>query len=160
MEYSKIVAITGMTGLFELLSSKTDGAIVRSLDDNTTKFVASRIHNFSHLESIEVYTVKENINLVELFNTMEQGTEEVPDTKDSKAVKSYFQTVYPDMDFERVYVSDMKKMIKWYELLKDKVAFKISESSEGVEEDAVNEGTVEENSVAKDEVTNESKEPA
>ncbi len=156
MEYSKIAAITGMTGLYELLSSKTDGAIVRSLDDNTTKFVASRIHNFSHLESIEVYTMKENINLVELFSTMEQSTEEVPDTKDSKAVKSYFQAVYPDMDFERVYVSDMKKMIKWYELLKGKVAFKISESSEAPEEDAAKDESVEE--VEKDEVTNESKE--
>jgi len=145
MEYNKIVAITGLTGLYELLNSKTDGAIVRSLDDNSTKFVASRVHNFSHLESIEVYTVKENINLVELFSIMEQSTETVPDSKDSKAVKSYFQTVYPDMDFERVYISDMKKMIKWYELLQGKVAFKISdkqpegnaETEEGIIEDDV-----------------------
>lgn len=129
MEYNKIVAITGLTGLYELLNSKTDGAIVRSLDDNSTRFVASRVHNFSHLESIEVYTVKENINLVELFKTMEQRTEKVPDSKDAKAVKSYFQTVYPDMDFERVYISDMKKMVKWYELLKGKVEFKIAETS-------------------------------
>ena len=129
MEYSKIVAITGMTGLFELLNSKTDGAIVRSLDDNSTKFVASRVHNFSHLESIEVYTVKENINLVELFSTMEKAKEKVPETKDSKAVKSYFEAVYPEMDFERVYISDMKKMIKWYELLNGKVEFKISEDA-------------------------------
>jgi hypothetical protein len=129
MEYNKIVAITGLTGLYELLNSKTDGAIVRSLDDNSTKFVASRVHNFSHLESIEVYTVKENINLVELFKTMEQHTEKLPDSKDAKAVKSYFQTVYPDMDFERVYISDMKKMVKWYESLKGKVEFKIAETS-------------------------------
>ncbi len=159
MEYSKIVGITGMTGLYELLSSKTDGAIVRSLDDNTTKFIASRIHNFSHLESIEVYTVKENINLVELFSTMEQSTEEVPDTKDSKAVKSFFQAVYPDMDFERVYISDMKKMIKWYELLKGKVAFKIPEASEGLEENPAKEEPVEENGIATDKVTDESNEP-
>jgi hypothetical protein len=130
MEYNKIVAITGLTGLYELLNSKTDGAIVRSLEDNATKFVASRVHNFSHLETIEVYTVKENINLVELFRTMEQSTEKIPDTKDSKAVKSYFQTVYPDMDFDRVYISDMKKMIKWYELLQGKVEFKIADSAD------------------------------
>jgi len=129
MEYNKIVAITGLTGLYELLNSKTDGAIVRSLDDNSTKFIASRVHNFSHLESIEVYTVKENINLVELFNIMEQHTEKVPDSKDSSAVKSYFEAVYPDLDFERVYISDMKKMLKWYDLLKGKVAFTIPEAS-------------------------------
>ncbi len=58
MEYNKIVAVTGLPGLYELLTSKTDGAIVRSLDDKSTKFVASRVHNFSHLESIEVFTKK------------------------------------------------------------------------------------------------------
>ena len=141
MEYNKIVAITGLTGLYELLNSKTDGAIVRSLEDNTTKFVASRVHNFSHLESIEVYTVKENINLAHLFRVMEESPEKVPDAKDSKAVKNYFQAVYPDMDFERVYISDMKKMIKWYHMLQGKVEFKISEATdeEPVEEEAVKE---------------------
>jgi hypothetical protein len=147
MEYNKIVAITGLTGLYELLNSKTDGAIVRSLDDNSTKFVASRVHNFSHLESIEVYTVKENINLVELFKIMEDSSETVPDSKDSKAVKSYFQTVYPDMDFERVYISDMKKMIKWYDLLKGKVAFKISEKTSGESTEEVTEENSELNQV-------------
>ncbi|MEJ7737769.1 MAG: DUF5606 domain-containing protein [Chitinophagaceae bacterium] len=128
MEYNKIVAITGLNGLFELLSSKTDGAIVRSLDDNTTKFVASRIHNFSHLESIEVFTVKENTNLVDIFKSMEQSNEDVPDTKNNASVKKYFQSVYPDLDFDRVYTSDMKKMIKWFDILRNKVEFKISES--------------------------------
>ena len=56
MEYGKIISVSGMGGLFELVGSKKDGAIVRSLDDKTTRFVSSRIHNFSHLESIEVYT--------------------------------------------------------------------------------------------------------
>ena len=67
MEYGKIIAVTGMPGLFELLTSKNDGAIVRSLEDNSTKFVSSRIHNFSHLESIEVFTTKDNVNLVDIF---------------------------------------------------------------------------------------------
>jgi hypothetical protein len=149
MEYNKIVAITGLTGLYELLNSKTDGAIVRSLDDNSTKFVASRVHNFSHLESIEVYTVKENINLVELFKIMEQHSEKVPDSKDSKAVKAYFQTVYPDMDFERVYISDMKKMVKWYEILQGKVEFKISEAAD--KEPVEDEPLVEEKQPVKEE---------
>jgi hypothetical protein len=129
MEYNKIVAVTGLPGLFELMNSKTDGAIVRSLEDNTTKFVSSRIHNFSHLESIEVYTVKENVNLVDVFKAMEGSKEKIPDTKDAGAVKKYFEKVFPDMDFERVYGSDMKKMIKWFEVLRDKVEFKLSNSS-------------------------------
>ena len=102
MEYSKIIAVTGLPGLQELISSKNDGAIVRSLEDNTTKFVSSRIHNFSHLESIEIYTVRENVNLVDIFNAMEKNSASLPDDKDAKAVKSYFEKVYPDIDFERV----------------------------------------------------------
>ena len=65
MEYNKLISVTGFSGLFELITSKPDGAIVRSLEDNSTKFVSSRIHQFSHLESIEVYTTDENINLAE-----------------------------------------------------------------------------------------------
>jgi hypothetical protein len=52
MEYGKIISVTGLVGLFELVGSKKDGAIVRSLDDKSTKFVASRVHNFSHLSTI------------------------------------------------------------------------------------------------------------
>ena len=79
MEYSKIIAVTGLPGLQELISSKNDGAIVRSLEDNVTKFVSSRIHNFSHLESIEVYTVRDNVNLAEIFQAMEKKGLALPD---------------------------------------------------------------------------------
>jgi len=118
MEYSKLISISGLNGLFEMVGSKTDGAIVKSLDDKTTKFVSSRVHNFSHLESIEVYTVRDNVNLVEVFQAMSASTESLPSEKDGDAVKAYFQKVYPDMDFARVYSSDMKKMVKWYSILK------------------------------------------
>ena len=119
MEYAKIVAVTGLPGLYELVSSKSDGAIVRSLEDKSTKFVSSRIHNFSHLESIEVYTVRDNVNLVEIFNAMDSAGEKLPDEKDNAAVKAYFEKVYPDLDFDRVYSSDMKKMVKWFGVLKN-----------------------------------------
>ncbi len=128
MEYSKLISITGLPGLFEMLGSKTDGAIVRSLDDKTTKFVSSRVHNFSHLESIEVYTVRENVNLVEVFQAMDNSKEKLPAENDAKAVKAYFEKVYADMDFDRVYASDMKKMVKWFNILKaNEVELKISE---------------------------------
>ncbi len=117
MEYSKLISISGLNGLFELVGSKTDGAIVKSLEDQTTKFVSSRVHNFSHLESIEVYTVRDNVNLVDVFQAMNASKEALPSEKDAAAVKAYFQKVYPDMDFTRVYASDMKKMIKWHSIL-------------------------------------------
>ena len=148
MEYSKIIAVTGLPGLQELISSKNDGAIVRSLEDNTTKFVSSRIHNFSHLESIEIYTVRENVNLVDIFNAMEKSGAGLPDEKDAKAVKSYFEKVYPDIDFERVYNSDMKKMVKWFDSLKKhNVEIKLTEipeeTAEPVEEEVKEEPVAE-----------------
>lgn len=141
MEYSKIISVTGLPGLFELVGSKTDGAIVRSLDDNTTKFVSSRVHNFSHLESIEVYTDRDNVNLADVFKAMQESSEPLPADKDAKAVKAYFETVYPDMDFDRVYVSDMKKMIKWFAVLqKNNIEIKLrteEERGEDVENDPI-----------------------
>lgn len=129
MEYNRIMAITGLPGLFELLSSKADGAIVRSLEDKSTKFVSSRVHNFSHLESIEVYTTRENVNLVDVFTAMQSNGGALPSEKDANAIKAYFQKVYPDMDFERVYSSDMKKMIKWFSILKDNsIEIKLTEA--------------------------------
>ncbi|MBL7737279.1 MAG: DUF5606 domain-containing protein [Chitinophagaceae bacterium] len=119
MEYGKIIAVTGIPGLYELLSSKNDGAIVRSLEDKSTKFLSSRIHNFSHLESIEVFTVRDNVNLSEIFHAMEQSGEKIPDAKDGAALKKYFEKIYPELDFERVYSSDLKKMVKWFSVLKD-----------------------------------------
>ena len=131
MEYNKLISVTGMSGLFEMLSSKNDGAIVKSLEDNTTKFVSSRIHNFSHLESIEVYTIRENVNLAEVFKAMESIKEALPSEKDAVAVKAYFEKVYPDMDFERVYASDMKKMVKWFGVLKaNNIAIELTEAPE------------------------------
>ncbi len=134
MEYSKLISVTGLGGLFELVGSKNDGAIVRSLDDKSTKFVSNRVHNFSHLESIEVYTVRENVNLVEVFKAMDAGKTALPSDKEANAVKTYFQKVYPDMDFGRVYASDMKKMVKWFNILKaNNVELKLSEEEEGEE---------------------------
>jgi len=135
MEYSKLVAVTGLPGLFELISSRGDGAVVRSLDENKTQFISSRVHNFSHLESIEVYTQRDNVNLVDVFNAMEKDGGSLPDAKNNDTVKKYFEKVYPEMDFERVYSSDMKKMVKWFESLKKhNVEIKLTELPEETEE--------------------------
>jgi hypothetical protein len=131
MEYNKIIAVTGLPGLYELLSSKSDGAIVRSLDDKTTRFVSSRVHNFSHLESIEIYTVQDNVNLVDILKAMEVSTAKLPDEKDGASLKDYFTKVYPDLDFTRVYSSDLKKMVKWFAVLKaNHIEIKLSEPDE------------------------------
>ncbi|MEY2648440.1 MAG: hypothetical protein RL282_1153 [Bacteroidota bacterium] len=131
MEYNKLISVTGFSGLFELVSSKSDGAIVRSLDDNSTKFVSNRIHQFSHLESIEVYTTDENVNLSEVFKAMETAGGELPSEKDNKAIQQYFEKAFPSMDFERVYASDMKKMVRWFGVIKKhNIEIKLTETGE------------------------------
>lgn len=145
MEYNKIVAVTGLPGLYEIVSSKTDGAIVRSLDEGTTKFVSSRVHNLSHLESIEVYTVHDNVNLAGIFTAIKESAEPLPDVKDNKALKGYFEKVYPHLDFERVYSSDMKKMIKWYESIqKNGIEIKGAEGAAEEEQTTAQSAAVEE----------------
>ncbi len=135
MEYNKLISVTGFSGLFELVSSKTDGAIVRSLEDNTTKFVSSRLHQFSHLETIEVYTTEENVNLIDIFKVMDTAEATLPAEKDNKAVKAYFEQVYPNMDFDRVYSSDMKKMVRWFGVIKThQIELKLTEVPENNED--------------------------
>lgn len=90
--------------------------------------MSTRVHQFSHLESIEVYTIRENVNLVEVFKAMEKSTLPLPAEKDATAIRTYFKEVFPDMDFERVYDSDRKKMIKWFsQLKKATIELKLSE---------------------------------
>lgn len=133
MQYREIVAVTGLGGLFQLMASKQDGAIVRSLEDKSTRFVSSRVHNFTPLESIEVFTTGENVNLSEVFKAMlDQEAKTAPlDAKaDNNAVKAYFKSVFPSFDEDRVYVSDMKKMVKWYVILKANDLLKFDEAAE------------------------------
>ena len=158
MEYSKLISVTGLGGLFEMIASKTDGAIVRSLDEQTTKFISSRQHSFSHLESIEIYTVRDNVNLVDILKAMETSGEPLPSEKDAAAIKKYFEKVYPDMDFDRVYASDMKKMVRWYSILKkNDVEIELREDDQA--EDAAEETTEEPVAVetVKEEVVAEAK---
>lgn len=122
MEYREIVSVTGLPGLYQLLTTKSDGAIVRNVADKTTKFISARQHNVTPLESIEVYTTGDNVRLQEVFRKMQEheGTIPLADAKtaDNTGIKGYFKSIFPEFDEERVYVSDMKKMLKWYELLK------------------------------------------
>lgn len=122
MEYREIVAVTGLPGLYQLVSTKSDGAIVRSVEDKTTKFISARKHNVTPLESIEVYTTGDNVRLSVVFQKMTEGEATVAPTSvnlnDATAIKAYFKQVFPEFDEDRVYTSDMKKMLKWYEILK------------------------------------------
>ena len=140
MQYREIVSVTGLSGLYQLLTTKSDGAIVRNVADKSTKFISARQHNVTPLESIEVYTTGDNVRLHEVFKKMQEHEATIP-LADSRSatndvIKSYFKSIFPEFDEERVYVSDMKKMLKWYELLKatDLLHFEEEPTEEGTEE--------------------------
>jgi len=124
------------------LTTKSDGAIVRSVADKSTKFISARQHNVTPLESIEVYTTGDNVRLQQVFQKMQEHEAKIPliDAKgaDNNDIKKYFKSIFPEFDEERVYVSDMKKMLKWYELLKanDLLHFEEEATEEGTAEDA------------------------
>ncbi len=139
MEYREIVAVTGLGGLYQLLTTKSDGAIVRNVADKTTKFISARQHNVTPLESIEVYTTGDNVRLHNVFQKMLEHEASVPpiDAKstDNNVIKTYFTSIFPEFDQERVYVSDMKKMLKWYEILKANDLLRFEAEEEPVAED-------------------------
>jgi len=140
MQYREIVAVTGLGGLYQLLATKSDGAIVRNLTDKSTKFISARLHNVTPLESIEVYTTGDNVRLHHVFQKMKDNEATVPladpQKADSNGIKHYFKSIFPEFDDERVYVSDMKKMLKWYDLLKENDLLNFEEQKAAEEEAA------------------------
>jgi hypothetical protein len=139
MRYKEIVSVTGLGGLYQLLTTKSDGAIVRNITDKTTRFISARVHNVTPLDSIEIYTTgDDNMRLEEVFKKMQEKESDMPGTKaDDAAIRKYFNSAFPEFDDERVYVSDMKKMLKWYELLKTNDLLKFETEEE--QKESVNE---------------------
>lgn len=122
MDLSEIAAITGMPGLFRITGRRNDGLIVTSLVDGKTQFVAGRTHLFTTLDNITLYTTGEPVALKEVLASIKEkeAKNALPDGKDDAKTKAWLETVLPDYDKEKVYVSDMKKLAKWYGILNAK----------------------------------------
>lgn len=122
MDYSKLVHISGKAGLFEILNQRQDGLIVRSLIDKKSNFISSRIHQFTLLDNISIYTEEDSEPLIDVFEKMLalKKTEKVPGPKeDQKVLKTYFEKVLPTYDKDQVHISDIKKVVKWFAILDD-----------------------------------------
>jgi len=147
MDLKDILAFGGMGGLFELISKRQDGLIVKSLIDGKSKFASIRMHDFTPLESVTIYTVsEEDIELKKIFETMKQKSSELPvahpKKNSSEELRSYFKSIVPDFDEDRVYTSDIKKLIKWYNILDELGKVTIDEPEEITEEPAVEDAEV------------------
>ena len=119
MEFNKIIAVTGKPGLFQVVSQSKNAIIVESLIDKKRVAINST-QNVSLLENIAIYTYEEEIPLLTVFKTMfekSEGKETISHKESGKVLTSYFSEILPDYDDERVYTSNIKKVIQWFNLL-------------------------------------------
>ena len=142
MDLSKILSITGKSGLFKLISRGNNNFIVESLTDGK-RFPAFSHDGVANLENISIFTEDEDVSLESVFIAMykkENGGKCNVSLSDNKAMKDYFGEVLPNYDRERVYVSNIKKVIAWYNQLIDHnlidLEEKKSEEAEAPKKDA------------------------
>lgn len=120
MNLRGIVAVSGRPGLFKLVGQNKVGYILEGLDAQKLKVVANITNTkLASLEDITVYGEDEEIKLVDVFTKISaKGT--TPDGKaDTATLRAYFNEVAPGHDEDKVYASDMKKIIGWYNIIKD-----------------------------------------
>ena len=122
MGLEKVLAIAGKPGLYKLVTQTRGGFVAESLLDKKRISIGIQ-QNVSVLSEIAIYTLTEEVPLVKVLgtiNTKENGKQTSVKANDSNdKLEEYFFGILPDYDEDRVYVSDIKKVIKWYNLLQE-----------------------------------------
>lgn len=124
MNLRGIVSVSGKPGLWKALAQNKTGFILESLDANKTKLVANlSTAKIAALDEITIFGDYEDIRLTNVFGRMKDA-KNVPDAKaDGKVLRDFFREVAPGHDEEKVYASDMKKIVSWYHIIKDMPLF-------------------------------------
>jgi hypothetical protein len=150
MNLQGIVAVSGKPGLWKALAQNKSGYVLESLDDQKVKMVANiATAKIAALNEITLFGLDEDIRLTEVFERMKNSAN-VPDAKaDGKKLREFFREVAPDHDEEKVYASDIKKVVSWFHVLKDLPLF--SEEEPGAAP-AADESAVEEKPLAEEPV--------
>jgi len=131
-----ILAISGQSGLFKMVAESKNSIIVESLDTQKRIPVYSSA-KVSALEDIAIYTYEGDTPLKDVFKLIsekEEGGAAISHKSSGKELKTYFTEILPDFDQERVYVSDIKKVLMWYNTLQEKEMLDFSEPEETEEE--------------------------
>ena len=146
MNVEKILAIAGKPGLFELKVQTRSGFLAESLFDGKKITVGLR-SNVSLLSEISMYTYTEEKPLVEIMRAIaikeNEGPTAVSHKEDNAKLIAYFQEILPDYDADRVYASDIKKVLNWYNILQAK-GMVSKEESKVENADVIKEQVVEE----------------
>lgn len=132
MKLDDYIAVSGMPNVYKLVTNKANGLILSDLDTGKTKFYPVRKHQFTPMASVAIYTLEDTIPVVDVFSKMKEKESELPVPKasdDKMALLEYFEHIVPDYDEDRVYVSDIKKVIKWYTYLNDRKIFELVASA-------------------------------
>lgn len=132
------MSITGKPGLYELKTQTRTGFVAESLIDGKRITVGIR-NNVSLLSEIAIYTLKEEVPLREVFEKIKQKEKGGPASVNPKdgndALEEYFFEILPDYDEDKVYPSDIKKIVQWYNLLQAKGITDFSKAEKGTSEE-------------------------
>lgn len=133
----EILSISGKPGLQKLISNSSNAIIVESLVDGK-RFPAYSNSKIIALEDISIYTEEEDMPLKEVFKRMfakENGKPALSHKESNEKIITYFNEIVPEYDKERVYTSDMKKIVQWYNLLTEKGILNFNEEEEEKKEE-------------------------
>jgi Domain of unknown function (DUF5606) len=137
MNIKNIVAVSGLPGLFKLAATKTNGLLVSDLDTGKTRFCSVRQHQFTPMETVALYTDTDTTEIRVVFQTMLDKEAELPipsPNASHKDLQKYFEVILPDYDRDKVFHSDMKKVIKWFNFLNERGYLTAEPDSTGEEE--------------------------
>ncbi|GLR18053.1 DUF5606 family protein [Portibacter lacus] len=129
MNLEKYVAVSGMPGIFKLVSTRNNGLLVADMDTEKTKFYTMRKHQFTPLGSVAIYTYGDAVAIGDVFKAMHDQQAENPILEPNAPAPQlfdYFDKILPDFDRDRVFISDIKKVIKWYNFLDKRNALDFS----------------------------------
>lgn len=132
MNYKEIISVSNKSGLYLMHKKRNDGLIIKSIVDDTTSFASSRMHTFTPLENITIYTKNEPIELYEVFKSIKNNISKnpLPSVKASgNELRTFFEVVLPEYDDEKVYTSDIVKIIKMYSVLDSKGLITLEEKA-------------------------------
>jgi len=121
MNLRALVSVTGKPGLFKLIGQNKGGFILETLDDKKIKTAVNlSTTKMATLEDITIYGEDEDIRLIDILEAIKEKGGNLPDGKaDGNTLRAFFREVAPKHDESKVYPSDIKKIISWYNIIKD-----------------------------------------
>ena len=127
------VAVSGMPGIYKTNSTRNNGLLIEDMDTNKTKFISIRKHQFTPLGTVSIYTNDDTEELKKVFQNMLDQLEDNPPpshASSKEVLMDYFEDILPTYDKDQVYVSDVKKVIKWFTFLNSRSFFTATSDEE------------------------------